>query len=117
MGSSDRGTVTCVWQQFGYPDLPPQGGTVEIHRGEVCEVIIRAGIDPDGNLRITRFRDWETGKGIGLGSTKRAARRAHGPLVQERNGVNFYLFTGYRGESLSRIATIGMRGSGPCYTV
>jgi hypothetical protein len=37
-------------------------------------------------------------------------------LQAQKNGVTFSFFTGYRGESLHRIAEINMRGSGPCYT-
>jgi hypothetical protein len=112
----NRGTVTCVWQQHGEPDLPPQGASVDFHHGKACWVRLFAGINPQGGLTITKFKRWRTREGIGLGSYLSKVKNTYGGLQGSRRGVSFTFSSGYRGPSLKKVAEISLRGSGPCFT-
>jgi hypothetical protein len=112
----NRGTVTCVWQQYGQPDFPPQGASVDFYHGKACWVRLFAGINPQGGLTVTRFKHWRTAEGIGLGSYLSKVKHTYGGLQASRRGVDFTFSSGYRGPSLKKVAEISLRGSGPCFT-
>jgi hypothetical protein len=123
----DYADEICVWQPSGGTDLPPEGGYVELLNGKVCEVMIQAGYTP-GNwvLHTTKLRKqkWHTKEGVGLESSKRAAKRAFRGttlsgdtlLSGDRDGVREQISMMFTGPDKGKVQQIRLVKKGtPCF--
>jgi hypothetical protein len=102
------GRDTCAWFANSRTDFPVEAGVLELKDGKVCGMYIRAGVNfRDGSLSITRFKDWETKEGVGLGSRMRKARRVlGGQAVRTRNHVTTAFLPATSSESDNKVGWI-----------
>jgi hypothetical protein len=102
------GRDTCVWFANSRTDFPVEAGVLELKDGKVCGMYIRSGVNfRDGSLSITRFKDWETKEGVGLGSRMRKAKRVlGGQTVRTRHHVTTAFLPGTSSESDNRVGWI-----------
>jgi hypothetical protein len=114
----------CTWFPQRTNDLPPEGGYAEIDGGKVCEVAIQAGYEPgDYTLHTTKLRKqkWHTPDGVGLGSSKSAAKQAFpgtrgsGDVLQgDKHAVRETISLMFTGPDKGDVQTIDLleKGSG-----
>ena len=114
----------CTWFGSGTNDLPPEGGYAEIDGGKVCEAAIQAGYQPgDWKLHTTKLRKqkWHTSDGVGLGSSKKDAKKAFpgtkdsGDILQgDRKDVRETISLMYTGPDKGDVQAIDLveKGSG-----
>jgi hypothetical protein len=99
----------CDWEGPGKPGLNERA-TVSFHQGKVILIVIQAAKRANGRFKPGKLSDWETKKGVHLGSPKAKVPRAY-PDAQPNNGdaVNgFDLFKGSRPNlSYTRFSTPG----------
>ena len=91
-----KGRETCDWLSTNAQDFPEEGGVLELSRGKVCGMLMRAGTNPRADkLTVTRLKKWKTKQGIGLGSSLTAAKHSlGGRLVVTKHHVTTSILGG-----------------------
>lgn len=102
------GRDTCTWLSSSPSDFPPEGGVLELANNKVCGMLIRAGTSfGSGKLTITRLKKWKTKKGVGLGSSLKAAKRVlGGKLAVKKHHVTTSFVGGTTPSTQKRVADI-----------
>jgi hypothetical protein len=107
-GIGTGGRDTCVWFAASRTDYPVEAGVLELKGAKVCGMYIRAGVNfRNGSLSITRFKNWKTKEGVGLGSRMRKAKRVlGGKTVKTKHRVTTAFLPGNSSESKNKVGWI-----------
>ena len=103
-----KGRDTCDWLSTNPRDFPEEGGVLELSRGKVCGMLMRAGTNVHADkLTITRLRQWKTKQGVGLGSSLASAKRSlGGKLVVTKHHVTTAMLGGTTPSTKSKVEEV-----------